>query len=756
MLAEGMSMKTEGGAAQPATEQRNDQSSQNEVVACRRRALDQQLPAAAFPAGSRAPSLVYLWATIILAAATVLGFALNHQRGVPQAVVESQQDNTSSLASSVQLTIQRSVEDLDRLVAARPPATPDPELVKQVVGNGAIWSGAAVVETASRRPLAAAGSGLPLELLPPALPANAKFPITTPDGPSLVRSTPLDGSRILLAAQPLTLDKLRLNPDARQGVFLLTPDGKSTLMQGVNAVDPVHLPVVFRGLAQSESGNSHSIRVTEWPGQQLVVSSAPVKDTGVTVASLIVADVAGGVSTTRGFLLGLTLAAMAVLNFLLMRVSLVRPVQRLLKQSKAEACGAVTRTRQPLHIAEAHRIGRALALTSDGPSPPSPRRWRPTVIQGLTAATVLALLWPAAALATTLGEPARSTPDQLVRDQESRAEAASSVLANSLDNGLQAVSRISQSVDPADPGRATPLLKQELADNNRFRGLYLVDPSGSVVTSAGREPLRKARPLPGEAGIDLDRSVSRLPVVYAFRLGPNKLAVVGEFDIDYLIGKMRKVDGHARVVDADMRTVLDSEGFRTFQELHGAARKAATEAVRGGTVGRAKTSEGSPALIAAAGLTTPKTVAPLKWSVVVEQDIAGLRLPEIFGQRLTLLVAGAAVGIVLLTTVWQYYVFTRPLRRLADTADKISNGSFEEPIPPQRHDDIGAVAMCLEICRQVRHTGSSRFGGVVRLHTEDTCDPSPNPEEATDNRAAGLSGDEAASASRSSNRKGQM
>jgi HAMP domain-containing protein len=412
-----------------------------------------------------------------------------------------------------------------------------------------------------------------------------------------------------------------------------------------------------------------------------------------------------------------------------------------------DACGANTAKRRPLRFAEAHRIARALALTSGGTLPPCRGRWRPTVTQGLAAAAVLALIWPAVAVATTLRAPERSTPDQLVRDQESRAEAASSVLSNTLDNGLQAASRISQSVDPANPSSAQPLLKQELADNGRFRALYLMDPSGSVVSSAGREPLRKARPLPGETGIDLDQSVSRLPVVYAFRVGPNKLGVVGEFDIDYLLGKVRKVDGRARVADADMRTILDSEGFRAFQPLHGAPREAATEALRGGTVGRAMTSEGTPALIAAAGLTTPKTVAPLKWSVVVEQDIAGLRLPEVFGQRLTLLVAGAAVGIVLLTNVWQYYVFTLPLRRLANAADKIGNGSYEEPIPPQRHDDVGAIAMCLEICRQVRHTGSARFGGVVRLHTEDTCAaPSPNPEEPADDRAA--SGDRAGSSSR--------
>ncbi|MCM0673440.1 HAMP domain-containing protein [Micromonospora phytophila] len=695
---------------------------QEEVVAWRRRALEQQLPAAGFPAGSDKPSLVYLWVTMFLAAAIVLGFALNHQRGVPPAVVDSQRDNVSKVASSTRLSLQHSVEELDQLVSTRAPGTPDPELLKQVVGDGATWTSATIMESATRRPLATLGPGLPFEQLPPTLPANL-FPVTTTDGPALVRSTALDESRTLLAMQPLNIDELRLNPKARQGVFVLTPDGKSTLMQGVSAVDEVHLPVVFRGLAQSKSSEGHPIRVTEWTDRQLVVSSAPVGNTGVSLATLIVADETGGTSTNRGLLLGLTLLAMAVPSFLLMRMALVRPVRSLLKQAKASASGDVLTKRHPLRVAEAHRIARALALTSGDPDPSSPSasrrrrwrwRWRPTVTQGLALATVVALLWPAAALATTLRGPEASIPDQLVKDEESRAEAASTLMGKALNNGLQTVIRLSQAAETTDPAQMTPLLEQEMADKQRFRSLYLMDSNGSVISSAGREPLRK-EPLRGEAGIDLDDKTARVPVVYAFRVGANGVAAVGETNIDYLLGMLREVDGQARIVDEDLRTVFDSEGFRAFEELEGSARGAAAEALRGGTVGRAETPEGGAALIAASGLNKPNTVAPLKWSLVVEQDLAGLRLPQSDGRRWTLLVAGAATGVVLLTQVWQYYVFTRPLRRLATEADRISNGSVEVPIPPQRHDDIGALAMCLEICRQVRHTGSARFGGVTRM-----------------------------------------
>ncbi|MGS2618751.1 HAMP domain-containing protein [Micromonospora sp. LZ34] len=695
-----------------------------EMVAWRRRALEQQLPSAGFPAGSGKPSLVYLWVTMFLAAAIVLGFALNHQRGVPPAVVDSQRDNVSKVATSTRLTIQHSVEELDQQVSTRAPGTPDPELLKRVVGDGATWNGATIMETTTRRPLATLGPEVPLDQLPPTLPANV-FPVTTEDGPALVRNIALDGSRTLLAMQPLNMDELRLNPKARQGVFVITPDGKSTLMQGVSAVDEVHLPVVFRGLAQSESSEGHPIRVTEWPDRQLVVSSAPVGNTGVTLATLIVAEETGGTSTVRGLLLGLTLLALAVPSFLLMRLALVRPVRSVLDQAKANASGAAPKKRHPLRIAEAHRIAQALATTSGEPSSASaPRtrwrwRWRPTVTQGLAVATVAALLWPAAAVATTIGAPKPSIPEQLVKDEESRAEAASTLMGRALNNGLQTVIRISQAAEAGDPAQMTPLLKQELADKQRFRTLYVMDSNGSVISSAGREPLRKER-LRGESGIDLDDKTARVPVVYAFRVGANGVATVGEYDIDYLLEMLREVDGQARVVDEDLRTVFDSEGFRAFEELEGSARGAAAEALNGGTVGRAEKPGGGAALIAASGLNKPNTVAPLKWSLVVEQDLAGLRLPQSDGRRWTLLVAGAATGVVLLTQVWQYYVFARPLRRLATEADKIRDGSVEEPIPPQRHDDIGELAMCLEICRQARHTGSARLGGVTRIRgTED-------------------------------------
>ncbi|MFG1778639.1 HAMP domain-containing protein [Micromonospora sp. NPDC049051] len=692
---------------------------QKQLVAWRRRALDQQLPAAAFPAGTSAPSLVYLWATMFVVAVAVLGFALHGQRGVLPAVVDSQRDVVTKLASSLRLEASRTFVELERTVSARG-TTPDAELLARVVGDGTGYNGAAVVETTSRQVLAAKGAAPPMDLLPPVLPTGHAFAVTTADGPLLVYPAVLDGTRVVLATRPVTMRNLRLNPDAGHGVHMLTADGRSSLMQGANTVAPGHLPKVFEGLSASGSRQSREIVVKEWADRRLLVSSAPVGDTGLVVVSLLSTEVSEGTSSVGGILLGASLLVTALASFLLMRKSLVRPVRALLSQAKADACGAQTPQRAPMRIREAHRIARALALTSGDQFAPG-NRWRPTVLQGLTVAVVVALLWPAAAIVIAFQADDPTIPVQLVRDEENRAEEASSALGNLLNDGLSTASRVSRAVDVRDVARTERMLERELGDERRFRALYLVDQSGKVVAGAGRDPLRTAEPVPGEIGVRLDNAVDRLPVVYAFNQLDDGHAVIGEFDPDRLLALVRRVDGRVRVVDADLRTILDSEGFQVFQPLQGElAREVAVEVLPGTTVGRSTTGDGQPALIAATGLTAPSTVAHLEWAVVVEQDVAVLRLPASVERRWTLLLAGGVVGIILLTHVWQLYIFVRPLRRLASFADRMSQGTLDLPVPPQRHDDIGALAMCMEICRQVRHTGSVRFGGALRMRGAGT------------------------------------
>ncbi|MET0492475.1 MAG: HAMP domain-containing protein [Actinoplanes sp.] len=684
--------------------------STDQLVTWRWRALSQQLPTAGFPAGSYAPALVYLWATMLVVVATALGFAIYDRDGVPAAVSESQQDLMLKVAHSLALTVTAADDTFDQTAdSLRSGAAATPATIAGLTGeNATSWAGVAILTPSTRKAVAASGEALPLNLIPGGALPEGNTPVMTVDGPAVIRVTLIGEDRALVGTQPLRLRNLRLNPDAQHGVYVLTPDGKNYLAQGVDAIPAGHRDELFKGVPGLRSSRSETIRVDEWTDRALVVSAAPIADTGFAVASVVVADIASGTSLLRALVLVLVVALTAAIAYALMRGALVNPLRQLLHQAKLDACGAVTKTRRSLRIAETYRVAQALAVSAE--TRIRGKRWRPTTLQGLSAAAVVALLGPAFAVTVALTQPTTTVPVQLNRDEESRAEAISNTLGNALNSGLQTVQRLARG---QEAGKAA--LKTALDANHRLRGAYLIEPDGTVESSAGRPSLRAKQPVPGQSGVVLDPAVARLPVVYAYQVRPDGKAFVAEYDIDYLIGLMRGADGRAVVADPDLRTILDSEGYRAFQPLRDPTlRGAAVAALSGETISRSTDLEGHPALVAGTALTNP-SVAHLEWVVVLDRDAASLQLPSMLERRWTLLMAAAATFILVVTLVWQYFIYVRPLRRLAAVSDRIVGGDFDEPVTPQRHDDVGAIAMCLEICRQVRHTGSARFGGAVRL-----------------------------------------
>jgi hypothetical protein len=69
---------------------------------------------------------------------------------------------------------------------------------------------------------------------------------------------------------------------------------------------------------------------------------------------------------------------------------------------------------------------------------------------------------------------------------------------------------------------------------------------------------------------------------------------------------------------------------------------------------------------------------------------------------------------------WHYFVLLVPLRRLAADADRLVAGDSGTVISPCRPDEIGAVAVCLEVSRQGMRHGPARLGGAVRLRGTET------------------------------------
>jgi len=52
---------------------------------------------------------------------------------------------------------------------------------------------------------------------------------------------------------------------------------------------------------------------------------------------------------------------------------------------------------------------------------------------------------------------------------------------------------------------------------------------------------------------------------------------------------------------------------------------------------------------------------------------------------------------------------------VAAAADRFRSGDARTVISPSRLDEIGAIAICLDICRQAHVDGAGRLGGVVRM-----------------------------------------
>ncbi|MEV8505680.1 HAMP domain-containing protein [Actinoplanes sp. NPDC051475] len=688
--------------------------STDQLVTWRWRALTQQLPTAGFPAGSQAPTLVYLWTTILVVAVTVLGFAVFDRDDVPTAVLDSQQDLMVKVSRSLTLSLIAADDAFDQTAEVlRSGAPAAPATLARLTGDEASWAGVAVIQPSTRKVVAASAEAVPLNLIAGGSLPEGNSAVMTTNGPAVIRAVAIGDDRMLVGLQPLLLRSLRLNPDGKHGVYVLTSAGDTYLAQGVDAVPAGLRKELFEGIPHINSSRSEVVRVKEWSGEALVVSGAPVGDTGFVVASVIVAQVTPGTSLFHGLVLALVVALTALLAYALMRASLVKPLQHLLHQAKLDACGAITKDRRALRVREGSQVAQALAVSSGNRL--RANKWRPTVLQGLLLAALVALLGPAFGVAVAVTQPGTTVPVQLNRDEESRVEAISSTLGNALSSGLQTVEHLSraQATTAGDP--AVAALKEALADNHRLRGVYLVAADGKPESSAGRPSLRAAQPLPGQGGVVLDPAVNRLPVVYAYQVRDDGRAFVAEFDIDYLLGLMRSADGRAVVADPDLRTILDSQGYRAFQPLRDpTVREAAVAALSGDTISRSKDVDGRPALVAGAAVTNPD-VAHLEWVVVLDRNADTLQLPSMLERRWALLTAAAVTAILVVTLIWMYFIFVRPLRRLANASARIVQGDFDEPVTPQRHDDVGAIAMCLEICRQVRHTGSARFGGATRL-----------------------------------------
>ncbi|NBH11882.1 HAMP domain-containing protein, partial [Amycolatopsis sp. SID8362] len=332
--------------------------------------------------------------------------------------------------------------------------------------------------------------------------------------------------------------------------------------------------------------------------------------------------------------------------------------------------------------------------------------------QLVIVAVALALLGWSGAVAATLGRQHAEVSATTLSEHGVHVTHSADTLRRSLAEGLTDLQSVARLGKGKEPDRLRGMLDQLAGTESRFRSVYVADEQGAVVLQAGREALRDPGKLPDGEGLRQHNTSGRVPVVYAFTpLPDSKNVLVGEYDVPRMAALLGPAGGRVRVVDEGKRTIADTEGYLAFAALSDPALIKSVDAAQAGKDARETTSS---ALVAAQRLADKGNAASLKWVVVAEQPIGSLGLADNTVRSGARVAALLTAVVALMLFAWHFLVVVRPLRRVGAEARRIARGDTGAVVYPQRQDEIGTIASCVEICRQALTEGTARLGEVRR------------------------------------------
>ncbi len=694
-------------------------------------ALTDQLPESGFPSGVSTPSVTVLVLLLLHAGLCAVLLDGSGTGTASSAIAESQEQLVRGAGSAVGASASQGIADL-RAVTAVPAETPE-ELLTRLLKTGN-WRGAAVLAAGTRALVASRGEPVPVQTLPPAVTGTTVTPVVGTDGAlRVVVAEALPDATLLVAARGSRLPSTAVGDDLRATLLLTTSTGQVLDSRGAPPA-PADTDVnrlVAQASAAAAAGESGDLtgRTVAGPDggtEQPAVVYAPVSSSqvdgtlGLAVVSVVRAPVTAEGPGGNGVVPAAALGCVAVFGFLLLRRMLVTPIRRLRTDALAVAEGRLmtTRirrsgTREVDRIAAAFEHCRAeLGGTRErsGRQRRGGRRPRGTaawLAAGLTAGALLA--WSAGVL-VTIGSKDVAVPAAVVTSVRDQTTAATEALRRSLNDGLADLTALAGGKS-ADDVRSS--LDELVAGQSRYRSVYLADQSGRATAVVGRQPVRRAEPLPAEPGVLLGEGDAPVPVLFATVPLPNGQALVGEFDLDHIGRLLGRAPGSVQLVDKDLRTIAATGGFVAFADLGAELRDSAVTAGKGDPVARTQDGTDGRAVVVSAPLRGGVS-GKLGWTVVAEQPVTDLALPGSELRRNAIVAALVAALLALLLFGWQYLLLIRPLRRVAAAADEISAGRYRSVIYPQHQDQIGTVASCLEICRQALTEGVRRLGGARR------------------------------------------
>jgi methyl-accepting chemotaxis protein len=699
--------------------------------------LQDQIPEVGFPSGVGVPSLVCLILLLTLAGFCIVHLSAPEPRAVAPAVVEAQQRLAANTARSIAASAVDGAHDLGVAAAAKKAAGAGKadDVVKAVSRSDRRWRGVALLDRSTNSVLAQQGEAIPLDLLPSrTVDRLTVFPVPRPSGDVLLLTyLPYDGGKVqsqaLVASRTLRVPKVPVDEDLRQGVLVMTSSGALVSAQGSvpGKDDQAVNDLVDQARSEASSGKTGVVTGAASGDSAPLVAYAPVStdDTastglGLSLISVVHAPITSATPAWTGVLPAAALTVLAALAYLLLRQVLVQPVRRLRTDALSTAGGDLDaaprrpRARELRSIADAFgHVRSRLGRSSDEEGGTARRGLSCT--GALTVATALLIAW-SAGVVIMLGQGAVSVPGQLAHDAEWQTTSAADAVRRTINEGVNDLKAVANASTGVASGSLQPALEHLAERQSRYRSVYVADENGHVVALAGRAALRDPAAPPRTEGVSLHEGVQRVPTIFAHvPLPDSPHTLVAEYDVEYLSGLLgRSAPGRVRIVDSKLRVVVDTRGYLPFAELGGEQqRRTASEALNGHISDGEQNAGGGAALISAAPL-RGGAADELKWAVVGEQPVSELGLAENELRRGATLVALLATIIAVLQFGWHHFVLLRPLRLAGRSAREIVAGDTGTVVYPQRQDEIGTIASCLEICRQALVDGVKRLGEVRR------------------------------------------
>jgi hypothetical protein len=449
-----------------------------------------------------------------------------------------------------------------------------------------------------------------------------------------------------------------------------------------------------------------------------------------------------------GVLVVITLLVTALLTLFLQR-----PVVRLHLSASRLARGASDAPAAPADeddlgrpvpapaFGEPARIGRALEslrrqlLGETGPSPAPARRGLGT----RTLVVVCALLVGAWSLPLLFllnrADAAAVIPRTVLADQQARTQAAADRVRQSLGQRYADLTTLAQNISGATAAHDRAPLRRALDAHSQYRSLYVLNRRGTILLRVGDTPLRTITHAPTGNGITTVNTSGRIPSIAAYAQIPANLAnpaapavtddtpvvLFGEIDVHSLDRTLSRPSlGKVWLTDQQHKVLAANVGFRAFQALPDSrlTRLAAGTQSAAGTAGTAKSQVlatgaaplGRSSVASAAPLAQTGPAAGLGWRVVSARPAESLKLAAYQVQWRTMLAGLLALIVGVACLGWLHILAVRPLRALADLAERLAAGDRRTVLYPVNHDEAGSVTRSLELVRQALAARDRRSG----------------------------------------------